>query len=194
MDAEGLTHDGNSELSDAFSIVKTKTRLATKSTVIHQLASSAKLLERLADFRNFEFSPDLVSVRDSRTKNPSCALIRSLGGASSSSEAPQSIVRVPNQEVQQIPMDVLPDIVVLYWTLVADGGLPPGYENSFSALGPVLETAAQRQDRRFRELSNMERGEDIGGSVSAGCGDAASQVEVPSATQLLRGPDILEEC
>ena len=53
-------------------------------------------------------------------------------------------------------MDALPDIVVLYRTLVADGGLPSGYEKEFSALGPVLETAAQRQDRRLHELSNME--------------------------------------
>ena len=48
-----------------------------------------------------------------------------------------------------------PDIVLLYRTLVADGGLPSGYEKEFSTLGPVLESAAQRQDR-IRELSNME--------------------------------------
>ena len=61
-DAEGAdgfsktTHDGSSELSDGFSTVKTKTRLATKSTVIHQLPSSAKLPERLDDCGKFEFS------------------------------------------------------------------------------------------------------------------------------------------
>ena len=47
--ADGLTHspavrDGSSELSDGFAIVKTKTRVATKSTVIHQLASSENCL------------------------------------------------------------------------------------------------------------------------------------------------------
>ena len=56
-----------------------------------------------------------------------CVLIKSLGRASSSSEAPQSIVMDPNQEVQQILMGALPDIVVFYRTLVADGGLPPGW-------------------------------------------------------------------
>ena len=62
----------------------------------------------------------------------------------------------PKQEVQQIPMSALPDIVVFFRTLVADGGLPSGYVKDFSALGPVLETAAQRQDRRLRELGNMD--------------------------------------
>ena len=32
------------------------------------------------------------------------------------------------QEVAQIPMSAPSDIVILYRTLVADGGLPPGYE------------------------------------------------------------------
>ena len=41
-------------------------------------------------------------------------------------------------------------------TLVADGGLPPGYEVEFSTVGPILESAAQRQGRRIRELSNMD--------------------------------------
>ena len=57
------------------------------------------------------------------------------------------------------PIDVqtdLPDIVLLYRTLVADGGLPPGFEAEFSTLGPILESAVQRQGRRIRELSNME--------------------------------------
>ena len=53
-------------------------------------------------------------------------------------------------------MVALPDIVVLHRTLLADGGLPSGYEKEFSAPGPVLETAAQHRDRRLRELSNME--------------------------------------
>ena len=39
---------------------------------------------------------------------------------------------------------------------MADGGLPPGFEVEFSVVGPILESAAQRQGRRIRELSNME--------------------------------------
>ena len=105
----------------------------------------------------------------------------------------------PRKEVQQIPMGVLRDIAVLYRTLVADGGLPPGYDKEFSSLGPVLDSAVQRQDGRLHALSNMEgvhpreavqgtgrearqRCEDIGGSVSVGGGQAASQVYVPFAT------------
>ena len=105
----------------------------------------------------------------------------------------------------------VPDIVLLYRTLVADGGLPSGYEKEISTLGPVLESAAERQDRRIRELSNMEasillkqrkgtgreerqRCKDIGGSVLSGRGDAASQVYVTSATQPLCGPDSPEGC
>ena len=67
----------------------------------------------------------------------------------------QQIVTIESQEVPRIPMGV-PDIVLLYRTLGADGGLPSGYEKEFSTLGPVLESAAQRQDRRIRELSKME--------------------------------------
>ena len=52
MHRDGLTHDGSSQLSDGFSIVKTKTRLETKSTVVHQLPSSEKLPERLDDSGN----------------------------------------------------------------------------------------------------------------------------------------------
>ena len=36
---------------------------------------------------------------------------------------------------------------------MADGGLPPG---EFFTLRPILESAAQRQGRRSRELSNMD--------------------------------------
>ena len=61
------------------------------------------------------FPPDLASAKDSRTKNPSCVLVKSLDGASSSCEAPPNIVAPP-------------DIVVLYHTFVADGGLSAGYE------------------------------------------------------------------
>ena len=60
------------------------------------------------------------------------------------------------QDVLQIPTNAVPDVVVLNRTLVADGGLPPGYEKAFSTLGPVLESAAQRQDSRVREISNIE--------------------------------------
>ena len=37
------------------------------------------------------------------------------------------------QRIQQVQTD-LPDIVLLYRTLVADGGLPPGFEAEFSTL------------------------------------------------------------
>ena len=60
------------------------------------------------------------------------------------------------KEVPQIPVNAPSDIVILYRTLVADAGLPPGYEREFSTLGPVLESAAQRHDRREREISNIE--------------------------------------
>ena len=59
------------------------------------------------------------------------------------------------QGIQQVQTD-LHDKVLLYRTLVADGGLPPRLEVEFSTLGPILESAAQRQGRRIRELSNME--------------------------------------
>ena len=59
-----------------------------------------------------------------------------------------NIVMDANQVVPQILMRAPTDIVVLYHTLVADGGLPAGYEKKNSTLGPVLESAAQRQDRR----------------------------------------------
>ena len=50
----------------------------------------------------------------------------------------------------------VPDVALLYRTLVADGGLPPGYEKEFSTLGLALESAAQREDRMLHELSTME--------------------------------------
>ena len=40
------------------------------------------------------------------------------------------------QEVLQISMNALSDVVILYRTLVADGGLPPGFETAFSSSGP----------------------------------------------------------
>ena len=54
------------------------------------------------------------------------------------------------QEVPQIPMNAPSDMVIFYRTLVADGGLPPGYEREFYTLGPVLESVAQRRDERSR--------------------------------------------
>ena len=99
------------------------------------------------------FPEDSAGAKVSRANNPSCVLIKSLGETSASSDA--GIVMSAFQEVQRIPMGV-PDIVLLYRTLVANGNLPSEYEKEFSTLGPVLESAAQRQDRRLRELSNME--------------------------------------
>ena len=145
---------------DGSARLRTKTRLATKSTTKLELADTQYLPGRLDGFGKFEFSEfpgfptDLASAKDSRTENPSCVLIKCLDGASASGDA--EIVMSAFQEVQRIPMGALPDIVVLHRTLVADGGLPSGYEKEFSTFGPVLETAAQRQDRRFCELSNME--------------------------------------
>ena len=59
------------------------------------------------------------------------------------------------QGIQQVQTD-LPDTVLLYRTLVADGGLPLGFEVEFSTLGPILESVAQQQGRRVRELSNKD--------------------------------------
>ena len=136
MHADGLTHspavrDGSSVLSDGFSIVKFTTRLATKSTVIHQLA---KLLERLA------------SAIDPQTNNPCCVLIKSLGGTSASGDA--EIVMSAFQEVKRIPTGV-PDIALFFRTLGADGGRPPGHEKEFSTLGPVLNLQRNVKTKNF---------------------------------------------
>ena len=72
-----------------------------------------------------------------------------------------------------------------------------GYEKEFSTLGPVLESAAQRQDRRLREFSNMEASILLQQCKAQGqkrATDAASQVVVPCATRPLRGPDSPEGC
>ena len=90
-----------------------------------------------------------TSPRDLRTKTPSWATIKSLTEGSTGG-APIEV-----QGIQQVKTDLL-DIVLLYRTLVAGGGLPPGLEVEFSTLGPILESAAQRQGRRIRELSNMD--------------------------------------
>ena len=70
-------------------------------------------------------------------------------------------------------------------------GLPPGYEKEFSALGPVL---GPRSSTRHTRREASQRCEDIGGSVSTGCGDAASQVHVTFATQPSPGPDSPKGC
>ena len=47
------------------------------------------------------------------------------------------------------------DIVVLYYTLVQDGALPPGFETSFAALGPYIFPEAERQLRHMTRLDNI---------------------------------------
>ena len=89
-----------------------------------------------------------TSPRELRTKKPSWAPIKSL------TEGSPGGVPIEVQRIQQAQAD-LPDTVLLYRTLVADGGLPPGFEAEFSTLGPTLGSAAQRQGRRIRELSNL---------------------------------------
>ena len=86
-----------------------------------------------------------TSPRDLRTKKPSWAPIKSL------TEGSPGGAPIDVQGIQQVQTD-LPDIVLLYRTLVADGGLPPGYEVEFSTLEPILESTAQRQGRRICEL------------------------------------------
>ena len=135
--------------------VLTRKRLPTKITMKAELIGHEKLAIRLDESgfsMSSEFraqSPFRMRPQVSRRKKPSCAPFKSLTDGSAGDAT------IDDQGVQQVPMD-LPDIVLLYRTLVADGGLPPGYEEEFSTLGPVLESAAQRQDRRIRELSNME--------------------------------------
>ena len=56
-------------------------------------------------------------------------------GPSSSSEAPLKVVMGASQVVPQILTRAPPDIVVLYHTLVADGGLLAGYGKIILYLG-----------------------------------------------------------
>ena len=50
----------------------------------------------------------------------------------------------------------IPDIILLYHTLVRDGALPSGYEREFASLGPTLKEGAERQCRRDAQISNEE--------------------------------------
>ena len=52
--------------------------------------------------------------------------------------------------------EVVPDIILLYLTLVRDGALPSGYEREFASLGPALEEGAERQCRRDARIGNEE--------------------------------------
>ena len=72
------------------------------------------------------FPEDSTNAQDFRTKNPRCDSIKSLNGASASGAS--EIVKDAVEEVPQIPMNAPSNIVILHRTLVADGGLPPGYE------------------------------------------------------------------
>ena len=100
--------------------------------------------------RNFERSPTSGRVRDTcAQKKPSWAPVKALTEGSPG-DAP-----IDDHGIQHVQTD-LPDIVLLYRTLVADGGLPPGFEAELFTLGPILESAAQRQGRRIRELTNLD--------------------------------------
>ena len=97
----------------------------------------------------------------------------------------------------------VPDIVLLYRTLVADGGLPSGYKKELSSLGPILESAAQCQDRKIRDLSNVEASVFLKQREERSAKDAktsadqfllASKVYVTSATQPLCGTDSPKGC
>ena len=151
--ADGLPRSGLDSHSSGQVI--TRKRLPTKITMKAELAESEKSAIRLDEFGFLKTSETRAqslirtSPRDLRTKNPSRAPMKSL------TEGSPGGVPVYVQGIQQVQTD-LPDIVLLCRTLVADGGLPPGFEVEFSTLGPILESAAQRQGRRIRELSNME--------------------------------------
>ena len=134
--------------------VLTRKRLPTKITVKAEPIVSGNLAIRF-DESGFSKSSEFraqshlrMSPQVSHTKTLSCAPIKSLTDGSAG-DAPTD-----DQGVQQVLTD-LPDIVSLYRTLVADGGLPPGYKVEFSTLGPILESAAKRQEKKIRELSNL---------------------------------------
>ena len=48
-----------------------------------------------------------------------------------------------------------PDILLLYWTLVADGTVLPGYQRQFLELETGIKQAADRTNRRFSQEDNM---------------------------------------
>ena len=128
----------------------------TSLRILRNCLSVSMIQEKLR-FPNFLVFRRIWRVRRTLApKNPSCVLIKSLDGASSSCEASPIIVVDANQVVPQILMHAPPDIVALCHTLVVDGGHSPGYEKEFFTLGPVLEPAAQRLDSRVREISNIE--------------------------------------
>ena len=95
-------------------------------------------------------------------------------------------------------------LVMLYWTLVADGRVPPGYESDFVDLGPGIKQAADRTNRRFSREDNMSaavapqeqrvrRQEDEvdkpgGGSIHARVPRSYGPLQVQTATTVLRRP------
>ena len=112
---------------------------------------------------------------------------------------PSNVLRPYEKTVPQIVTRSLPDAVVLYHTLVADGALPPGYELELSSLGLVIQSAAQRHDSRVRVLftpsvlrteeATGKGNQDVGRPVSPRHRNSATDVQVSSSTEPLHRSD-----
>ena len=48
-----------------------------------------------------------------------------------------------------------PDMLLLYWTLVAEGTVPSGYVGEFLELGAAMKQASDRLNRRSAQEDNM---------------------------------------
>ena len=53
------------------------------------------------------------------------------------------------------PVPSPPDILLLYWTLVADGTVPSGYEREFIQLEPAIKQASERTNKRYSREDNL---------------------------------------
>ena len=121
----------NSSVVPVFIRKRLPTKVAAKNEPGETEKSAIRLVE--SGFSRTSESPAQShfrsSPRDLRTKKTSWAPIKS------HTEGSPGGVPIEVHGIQQVQTD-LPDIVLLYRTLVADGGLPPGFEVEFSTLGP----------------------------------------------------------
>ena len=101
-----------------------------------------------------------VSSSEGLDPTPPISLVAASSGVSSSEgldpTLPISLDCRRTSAVQSAqPTPSPPDILLLYWTLVADGTVPSGYEREFLQLESVIKQAADRTNKRYSQEDNV---------------------------------------